>query len=519
MGKHFLKNRSIIFRKIFFISFLLVIVVFIFTLPVKAKFSWFNNSSRLIEKTQLANFNLNTKIFLTFNSPKDQEKIFFEDSILASKNFDKQKVLVLDNLKTSGENKIISVQEGNPTKTIKGEIHGYSSDGISDIKIMICKLGEMSSSKSLCNISTLNNSIINDCIPSTIHYYNLEVTNVDLSRKEADGQYSINVDSSGRYLIQPVYLPEKETCMQYGLWDPEYYVIDVEQAQEEDLEGLDFDFFPSSYHDAILSFNSGLSNNPPCLPDYFDWRDSNFVSPVKIQGTCGSSWAFATVGVVESVYNIEQGGAINRDLSEQNLVSNCYSEGSCTGGKLAFSYIKEQGIVDEACFPYQSFLCGSEKCTCPCNAECQIENSPPESCVCSKPCECKRCSDWQDRVWKISEYGSIESGELDYMKFIQFLNPDLWQRVNKGSVDEATDNLLTSYKIKIALLYYGPLATCGSKHCVMIVGWSDKGFIIKNSWGRDWGDEGFLSLNWPEDSQAKDFIGKPIMYARGVKNP
>ena len=74
------------------------------------------------------------------------------------------------------------------------------------------------------------------------------------------------------------------------------------------------------------------------LPSYFDWRDNggNWLSPVKDQGSCGSCWAFAAVGVVEAQFNIASGDpGLDPNLSEQYLVSDCSTNsGDCGGGGL-----------------------------------------------------------------------------------------------------------------------------------------------------------------------------------------
>lgn len=51
------------------------------------------------------------------------------------------------------------------------------------------------------------------------------------------------------------------------------------------------------------------------LPRSFDWRDKIVLSAPKAQDTCGSCWAFATTGVLESQYYMKYQELI--DLSEQ----------------------------------------------------------------------------------------------------------------------------------------------------------------------------------------------------------
>ena len=72
------------------------------------------------------------------------------------------------------------------------------------------------------------------------------------------------------------------------------------------------------------------------LPEEFDWRDKDgvdFVSPVRNQGQCGSCYAFASMGQLESGVRIKTNGRIQVVFSPQDVVS-CseYSQG-CDGGK------------------------------------------------------------------------------------------------------------------------------------------------------------------------------------------
>jgi len=151
---------------------------------------------------------------------------------------------------------------------------------------------------------------------------------------------------------------------------------------------------------------------PPCnrcslttLPIRFDWRDYGVLPPVRDQVSCGSCWAFSAVSAVEGTYNIERKSPNAIDLSEQNLVSNCCPDISCWGEwpPSALNYIKSHGIVDEACFPYQSQSCDGCRDFCTCDG------------TCSNPYSCDLCPDWSNRLTKIGEYGKIGSN-IDEIK-------------------------------------------------------------------------------------------------------
>ena len=113
---------------------------------------------------------------------------------------------------------------------------------------------------------------------------------------------------------------------------------------------------PASYS-APVEPGAAPSSQTAAPPSSFDWRNhdgSDWTTPVKSQGICGSCWAFAAVGATEAAFDVASGDpGLNLNLSEQYLVADC-AYGCCWGGNhgSALSFIRSEGIPDEACLPY-----------------------------------------------------------------------------------------------------------------------------------------------------------------------
>ncbi len=119
------------------------------------------------------------------------------------------------------------------------------------------------------------------------------------------------------------------------------------------------DEFSSIYLNKVLNTNNVIHSNynysNSTIPHSLDWRASNLVTDVKNQGQCGSCWAFSAIGTLEGQHAKNTSQLVS--LSEQNLVD-CswnYSCDGCNGGwpDKALEYIRDnRGIDTELSYPY-----------------------------------------------------------------------------------------------------------------------------------------------------------------------
>ncbi|UCE42955.1 MAG: hypothetical protein JSV17_08415 [Candidatus Aminicenantes bacterium] len=196
-------------------------------------------------------------------------------------------------------------------------------------------------------------------------------------------------------------------------------------------------------------------------PPAWDWRDHDGVSPPKNQGGCGSCWAFAATGALESTVLITSSRLY--DFSEENLKEcNSWDHG-CGGGNAwsATNYFIRQGAVNDSCDPYHTWNTG----------------------VCKTECErLKQVTGWR-----------ILPNDIDTIKDYVFSNGPCYTTMY------ASFPGFGGYNGSNVLYYTG---TESVNHAVMIVGWDDNmahaggsgAWICKNSWGTGWGDGGFFYI-------------------------
>jgi len=207
---------------------------------------------------------------------------------------------------------------------------------------------------------------------------------------------------------------------------------------------------------------------PSSLPTAFDWRDQGGVTSVKNQGSCGSCWAFGTVGPLES--KIKIAGEGEKDLSEQYLLS-CNTDGwDCGGGWWAHNYHEwkkppgesEAGAVFEADSPY---VASDTSCSGPYSHPYQIDSWTYVGSQYSVP-------PTEDIKQAIYDHGPV-------------------------AVAVCVNSAFQGYPGGV---FTGPECT-DINHAVVLVGWDNNqgtngAWILRNSWSAGWGESGYMRIEY-----------------------
>ena len=292
-------------------------------------------------------------------------------------------------------------------------------------------------------------------------------------------------DGSGSFIADiPDHIPgidtplsQKGAALTHPGWKPgETSLSNLTPGQEKKIRGLK----DTPLNESVIAGTPPISV-PSDLPESFDWRDNggDWTTPVKDQGEdCGSCWAHAAIGILESYYKIHQEDpSLEVDLSEQYLVSCDEDDDGCDGGdfETAMPYLVDKpgpdgkiGTVSTTDYPY---------------------------------------TEEQDSCKNLAGFPRYKA--------------DTWAYVNASiGTEDAEYSLPTVNELKAAIYLKGPIAVgmydddefdeytdgvfysdqeySDTNHAVILVGWGiedgEEYFIGKNSVGTEWGEDGWFKI-------------------------
>ena len=206
-----------------------------------------------------------------------------------------------------------------------------------------------------------------------------------------------------------------------------------------------------------------VSSGDTIFDTFFDWRMFGGVTPAKDQRDCGTCWAFCAVGAYESYMLIYDGRYA--DISEQAIIS-CLTTRSlscCEGAYdwVAYKAIMEQGAYSEACMPYDASY---------------------------------------EPVCRIDECTQI-GGDIVGYEFMSHNTNTLKEAILRGPITVGFQVYRDFYYYEGGC--YEPASSIfQGNHGILVIGWDDRmcdgegAWICKNSWGEDWGMNGFFYIKY-----------------------
>jgi len=230
---------------------------------------------------------------------------------------------------------------------------------------------------------------------------------------------------------------------------------------ENKFSDLKFEEFSAKYlskevlHNTLKTENEGVMEK-----SHKDWVQEGKVSKVKDQQQCGSCWAFSTTGSLEAAYAIFKNQSI--DASEQELVDCSWDDGNqgCNGGLMSqgFDYIMDNDISAEADYQYAGV-----------DGDCDVPEGKTK--------------------YSVAKYSTLHPCDVT----------GLVAALDKQPVSVALE-VQSDFQSYESGIYVPKHKNCGQglNHGVLAAGYyTDVDvpyFVVKNSWGEDWGMDGYIHM-------------------------
>ena len=202
------------------------------------------------------------------------------------------------------------------------------------------------------------------------------------------------------------------------------------------------------------------------LPFTWDWRKQNAVTPIKDQigGTC---WAHSAVVPLEAQLRVLKGKL--KELSTQELIdcvyygTSIYNDGLGGSKEMAWHWIKDHGrLASRSDIPDREKVMNCKWLT-------QARHSNALSGYV---------------IQEVRQIATVGDNELPILETLSSISP---VAISMQTKDAELDSYMGGpYDWK------NTQCKSGDSHAMVIVGYTIRYYIIKNSWGTKWGDSGYL---------------------------
>ncbi len=276
----------------------------------------------------------------------------------------------------------------------------------------------------------------------------------------------------------------REEYVKKYLTDPEIMEKNIETATQEmydynekflfkDENGEDVEYIPSEELELENENENETESETNYLREYQkkDWRE--YDSEVRGQGgICGCCWAFSTTAAVENAIAYKnkcsnKNNCVQPHYSTQILVNCAHNPRSdimfgCNGGTFsgAYDYLKEYGLLLDEQLPYNG-----QPNTCPDKSTLNFDTK-------EKVYGYQLCTYTENICSKRDNWNKVLENGAAYV--VVDANSEKFQHYGGGVVD---------------------LDDCDrSTHSVLAVSNTNNQIVFKNSWGKRWGENGYMTV-------------------------
>lgn len=219
-----------------------------------------------------------------------------------------------------------------------------------------------------------------------------------------------------------------------------------------------------------------LARQESPLPAEKSWKHLASAQFVHNQGGCGSCWAIASVTMLEAHTEIH---SVRRSFSAQQLVScvpnprECGGQGGCRGAtaELAMDWVMNNGCAEEFEVPYS----GSQ-------SECDTTHIKTAQILANA--SSSGALSWGMKSWERlpeNQYLPLMRAVVEYGPVAVSVAANAWHTYGYGIFDSCSPDAIIDHAV--VLDGYGEVQSTGTKY-----------WLIQNSWGQGWGEQGFIRM-------------------------